>query len=528
VAFGFEVPLRAGGNNRRNFKSATLDQAHSLQIDALALFFLRSKSAMQHATRMIAGPGLPASFSGPRRLAISHAMAALAVAGALLGPSAAQAEGTSDSAPEPAVAADPRQLCLAPASTLDERLSGCTAMIESGKAQGSMLAAAYAQRGFVFTLRRNLEQAHKDLDQAVKIAPDYTEAYINRANFWTVSNQPERAIADAERAIELAPKAPLAYFVRAGGEAKLGQYDKAIADYDEVLRLNPNAGASVYGPRGHAYYRKRDYDRAIADYDELIKLDPNDVGAYLNRGDALRSKGELARAGEDYGEAIRLAPDNPGGFGGRGQIRLVTHDFAGAVADFDTALKLNPNDVNSHINRGAALSLLGENLRALQDFDKVIAIEPQNPLAYVERAQAMHALGDNAGAFAAVNVALKLVPKFPTALDALKTIGTPKNAAQILAGASGLAEASARPTCRRALELRPGLEGGCRGAQGAGGEVIVRINSPAHEVRGRDNESAWHGVGRSFTSEHLHRCVRPCGQAAMIRPPPSRGRPPRW
>jgi tetratricopeptide (TPR) repeat protein len=147
----------------------------------------------------------------------------------------------------------------------------------------------------------------------------------------------------------------------------------------------------------------------------------------------LRSKGDLASAGEDYGQAIRLAPDNAAGFGGRGRIRLFTHDFSGAVADFDTALKLNPNDVNSHINRGAALSLLGENLRALSDFDKVIALEPQNPLAYVERGQAMHTLGDNAGAFAAVNVALKLVPKFPPALDALKTIGTPKNTAQILA-----------------------------------------------------------------------------------------------
>ena len=69
------------------------------------------------------------------------------------------------------------------------------------------------------------------------------------------------------------------------------------------------------------------------------------------------------------------------------------------------------------------MSLLGENLRALQDFNKVIALEPNNPLAYVERGEAMQALGDHAGAFAAVNVALKLVPNFPPALDALKTIG---------------------------------------------------------------------------------------------------------
>ena len=79
------------------------------------------------------------------------------------------------------------------------------------------------------------------------------------------------------------------------------------------------------------------------------------------------------------------------------------------------------------------MSLLGENLRALPNFDKVIALEPSNPLAYVERGQVMQALGDNAGAYAAVNLALNLVPNFPPALDALKKIGTPKNAAQIRA-----------------------------------------------------------------------------------------------
>ena len=318
---------------------------------------------MKRATRSRAGPGLPARWTSQHRSAICHVAAALSVASAVLWSGVAQAEGPAELDAGGGAGRRPAAVCLGPASTSDERVKGCSAVIESGQVQGGLLAAAYAQRGFVFTLKRNLEQAQKDLDQAIKIAPDYAEAYVNRANFWTVTNQPERAIADAERALKLAPKAPLAYFVRAGGEAKLGQYDKAIADYTEVLRLNPDAGASVYGPRGHAYYRKRDYDRAIADCSEQIKLNPDDVGAYLNRGDALRSKGELASAGEDYGQAIRLAPDNPGGFGGRGQIRLFTHDFSGAVADFDTAIRINPNDVNSHINRGAALSLLGENLR---------------------------------------------------------------------------------------------------------------------------------------------------------------------
>jgi tetratricopeptide (TPR) repeat protein len=62
---------------------------------------------------------------------------------------------------------------------------------------------------------------------------------------------------------------PLAFFVRAGAESKLGLYDRAIADYGEVLQLCPNSGATIYAPRGYAYYRKGDYDHAIADYEKL-------------------------------------------------------------------------------------------------------------------------------------------------------------------------------------------------------------------------------------------------------------------
>ena len=119
---------------------------------------------MKRATRLRAGPGLPAGWNPQHRSAIRHVAAALSVAGAMLWSGGARAEGPAEPAPEAAQAADPRQLCLGPASTPDERVKGCSAVIESGQVQGSLLAAAYAQRGFVFTLKRNLEQAQKDLD----------------------------------------------------------------------------------------------------------------------------------------------------------------------------------------------------------------------------------------------------------------------------------------------------------------------------------------------------------------------------
>ena len=100
--------------------------------------------------------------------------------------------------------ADPQQLCEGPQSTVDDRVRGCSDIIDAGQVRGRELATAYAQRGFAFTLTRNLDQAKNDLDQAIKIAPDYAQAYVNRANLWTVANQPEQAMADAETALRMA------------------------------------------------------------------------------------------------------------------------------------------------------------------------------------------------------------------------------------------------------------------------------------------------------------------------------------
>jgi hypothetical protein len=115
-----------------------------------------------HAIESRAGPA--GRLDQPASIRDLSCCSSLSVAGAVLWSGVTRAEGPAESTPEAAQAADPRQLCLGPVSTSDERVKGCSAVIESGQVQGGLLAAAYAQRGFVFTLKRNLEQAQKDLD----------------------------------------------------------------------------------------------------------------------------------------------------------------------------------------------------------------------------------------------------------------------------------------------------------------------------------------------------------------------------
>ena len=149
---------------------------------------------MERAPQFSAGMSLQANCKPKRPSVIRGATVALTVAAAMSWSGAGHALVLAETTSQ----ADPQQLCLGASSTVDEQVSGCSAMIESGKVQGRELAAAYATRGFALTIKRNLDQAQKDLDQAVKLAPDYALAYVNRANFWTVANQPQRAQARAE------------------------------------------------------------------------------------------------------------------------------------------------------------------------------------------------------------------------------------------------------------------------------------------------------------------------------------------
>jgi tetratricopeptide (TPR) repeat protein len=165
---------------------------------------------------------------------------------ALLGPSPSNAQ----------LADEAGRACDQAIVTLDDAIAACSAVIDSGSLTGRPLAEAYAQRGFHRTAKRRLTEAEADLDEAIKIDPDYAQAYANRANFWTVNHKFDRAMADAEQALRLDPNLASGHFVRASAELNLGQYDRAIADYTETLKLRPSASADVWHFRGVAFHAR--------------------------------------------------------------------------------------------------------------------------------------------------------------------------------------------------------------------------------------------------------------------------------
>src|SRR5215472_517016 len=125
------------------------------------------------------------------------------------------------------------------ATSLDQQVAGCTALIQSAQ-----------------TTQRDL-----------------AIAYRNRGSAWRDKGNPDRAIADYDAAIRLDANNALPYNGRGNAWYDKGDLDRAIADYDVAIRFDPT-GAAAHNGRGIAWHDKGDPGRAIADLDEAIRLDP--------------------------------------------------------------------------------------------------------------------------------------------------------------------------------------------------------------------------------------------------------------
>src|SRR4051794_32316554 len=99
----------------------------------------------------------------------------LAIAFALALPVAAQAEDG------PAW-----QVCVGASTTPDGRVAACSAVIDSKTETGKRLAGAYCNRGEALTEKGEFDRALADLDEAIRLDPDYACPHSNRGRVFAL------------------------------------------------------------------------------------------------------------------------------------------------------------------------------------------------------------------------------------------------------------------------------------------------------------------------------------------------------
>ena len=178
-------------------------------------------------------------------------------------------------APQATAQGAPASACKAVNATPDERIEGCTALIDGKTETGRSLAIAYCNRGFALTEKRELDRAFADLEEAIGIDPTYACSFSNRGRIWAFKGDLDRAIADYDTALKLDPNFAIAYNNRGDALMKRGDIDKAIEDFTTAIKHDPQ-NAHAYGNRGWAYERKRDFARAL-----LVFVWQDEIGRHV-------------------------------------------------------------------------------------------------------------------------------------------------------------------------------------------------------------------------------------------------------
>jgi tetratricopeptide (TPR) repeat protein len=160
------------------------------------------------------------------------------------------------------------------------------------------------QKGRELYEKREFMEALLNLNKAIEIDPNYSNAYYLRANIKDTFDDRHGAMKDYNTAIEKNPKFADAFFARGNVKMKLQDYYGAISDYSAAIGQNENY-IEAYFNRGKAKQMLQAYEDAINDCSKIIQINPKSIDAYYMRGilridfgDTKNGCLDLSKAGE--------------------------------------------------------------------------------------------------------------------------------------------------------------------------------------------------------------------------------------
>ncbi|RXH15449.1 tetratricopeptide repeat protein [Bradyrhizobium guangzhouense] len=225
--------------------------------------------------------------------------------------------------------------------SVDDRIAGCTAIIEATTAMPQGVVMAHFRRAMFYRQKGEIDLAAADYDQIIERYPDNLNARLARASVHLQKQELEAALSNYGKVIELDPKNVYAYLGRAYVYTAKGDYVRAISDYDQALLIHPE-NLKAHVDRGLAYIRNGDPDRGMADCDRAVEISPQTGAGQLCRGRVYLAKGNKERALAELDQTMPIKPTNGAFYFYRARLYWQMASFAKSLADLDQSVQLNP------------------------------------------------------------------------------------------------------------------------------------------------------------------------------------------
>ncbi|MFZ3060251.1 MAG: tetratricopeptide repeat protein [Candidatus Methanoperedens sp.] len=185
------------------------------------------------------------------------------------------------------------------------------------------------------------EEAIKELNEALRLNPDYIEVHNNLGVTYDRMGKPEEAVNELKEALKLNPDYTEAHCNLGNIYACSGRYEEAARELHEALRINPEL-AIAHNNLGNIYALQKRNEEAIKEFREALRINPGYAPAHNNLGNAYAEAGRFDDALREFQEALRLDPEFPEAYYGLGIVYYAQNSFERAAQAMMRAVCLSP------------------------------------------------------------------------------------------------------------------------------------------------------------------------------------------
>jgi adenylate cyclase len=163
---------------------------------------------------------------------------------------------------------------------------------------------------FVFRTnpKDSLKMAYEYARKAIDLDDTQLNAYLALEFMFSFRRQHDEAIASGERAVKFAPGAAEAYLSLGRALSFAGRDREALGYLEKAIRMNPFPPAHHYMHLGFAYNNLGNYEEAISAFKKAIALSPKIIPARLNLIVSYVQLGRMQEAKTVAEEILKIDP----------------------------------------------------------------------------------------------------------------------------------------------------------------------------------------------------------------------------
>lgn len=192
-----------------------------------------------------------------------------------------------------------------------KRLGESEGVVSPASSLNAPKPAAKAYSKGVEALRHGKwDEAQKQLEQAIKIYPEYAQAYSDLGDVLEKQQKPAEAQAAFQKALELSPKYLKPYAQLARLAISQNRLQDALEITDRAVKLNPSEFPSIYYYQALAHYQMHQLQPAEDSLKQAIDLDVDHQmpKAYYMMGLVKEQKGDKPGAIQAFESYIAQSP----------------------------------------------------------------------------------------------------------------------------------------------------------------------------------------------------------------------------